>query len=217
VVTDSGFATTSSTTAETFTRLTSLTTALVLGGSGAMLSAVTGALTVTCSTASASTTTEWRTTLDEVAVRDWVDAATRGGLVGVTVVGETVVGGCVVIDSVEGIAELAADVAIEIGGTVVTVFGPLACWKSCAVVEIVKDPMVLTVVVVRLVVGVLVTVVGAEDCTGLDGLGGVDAITNDVTRDPGWVVGVGDWRRRTCRVRTFEVTCVALADALSLF
>jgi hypothetical protein len=97
VVTGSALATTSSTTAETFIRLTSFTTALVLGGSGAMLKAVTGVLTVTCSSTSASTTTDRRTTLDDVAVRDCVDTAMRGAGVGATVVG-----GCVAIGSVEG-------------------------------------------------------------------------------------------------------------------
>jgi hypothetical protein len=98
VVTGSALATTSSTTAETFIRLTSFTTALVLGGSGAMLKAVTGVLTVTCSSTSASTTTDRRTTLDDVAVRDCVDTAMRGAGVGATVVG-----GCAAIGSVEGI------------------------------------------------------------------------------------------------------------------
>jgi hypothetical protein len=80
-VTGSGLATTSSTTAETFTRV-SLAGKLVVGGSAAMLSAVTGVFNVTCSIAAASTTTECRTEVDDVATRDCVEAATRTATVG---------------------------------------------------------------------------------------------------------------------------------------
>jgi hypothetical protein len=101
-VTGSGLATTASTTAETFTRLVSLATELVVGGSAAMLSAVTGVFTVTCSIATASTSTECRTGLDDVAIRDCVEAATRTGKVGWTVVAGWVVVGCVAGGCVAG-------------------------------------------------------------------------------------------------------------------
>jgi hypothetical protein len=92
VVGGSGLATTLSTTVETLTRLTSLITALVLGGKGAILRAVTGVLTVTCSITSASTPTDRRTTVDDVAVRDWVETAIRSGVV---VAAGSVLGGTV--------------------------------------------------------------------------------------------------------------------------
>ena len=68
VVVGSGLATTSSTTAETFTRLASITIGAVAGGSGAMLSAVTGVLTVTCSMVLASTPITRHGVVEEVAV-----------------------------------------------------------------------------------------------------------------------------------------------------
>jgi hypothetical protein len=211
VVVGSGLATTSSTTPETLTRLMSLITALVLGGRGAMLKAVTGALTVTCSTASASTPTERRTTLDEVAERDCVDTATRAGRVGTTAVG-----GCVAVGSLERTSEVAAEVAeamldwldwLDWLDVLVVLaafdvpdvfelatrdgFGVFADWFARAVVDaIVSDPMVLTVVVLRRGFEVLVIV-------GLVMTGGVEAMTNEVRSGPAWVVDVADRRRRT--------------------
>jgi hypothetical protein len=150
VVGGSGLATTLSTTVETLTRLTSLITALVLGGKGAMLRAVTGVFTVTCSITSASTPTDRRTTVDDVAVRDWVETAIRSGVVVAagSVLGGTV-GGCVT-GSVDGTGWGGW---LEGGGAAAEEFAPAV---PAIVDEIVTDPIVLTVVVVRRGFGVLV-------------------------------------------------------------
>jgi hypothetical protein len=198
VVGGSGLATTLSTTVETLTRLTSLITALVLGGKGAMLKAVTGVLTVTCSITSASTPTDRRTTVDDVAVRDWVETATRSG--GVVEAG-SVVGGTVgcVTGSVEGTAGL------EGGGAAA---GGFAAAVPAIVDEIVTDPMVLTVVVVRRGLGVLVA-------GGVVARGGVDAMTKDVTNGPACEVGV-DRRERTWRAEALATIVVSDADLFTL-
>jgi hypothetical protein len=190
VVGGSGFATTSSTTAETCTRLASLTIAIVLGGSGAILSAVTGVFTVTCSIVSASTPTARRTVVEEVAVFVWLETTIRSGTVGT--VGAMVLAGCVA-GSVEGTPELGA------GAAVVTLFvdGVLPAPNDVMV----TDPMVFTVDVI---VGVVVGVIVVEDRRGLElvvvGLvtfGGVDAITKEVTSGPACVVGAEERRERT--------------------
>jgi hypothetical protein len=182
VVGGSGLATTLSTTVETLTRLTSLITALVLGGKGAMLRAVTGVFTVTCSITSASTPTDRRTTVDDVAVRDWVETAIRsdGAVAAGSVLGGTE-GGCVT-GSVDGTAGLEGGGAADEGFAVAV---------PAIVDEMVTDPMVLTVVVVRRAFGVLVA-------RGTVARGGVDAMTKDDTNGPACVAGV-DRRERTWR------------------
>ena len=178
VVTVSGLATTSCTTADTFTRLASFAPALATEGRGAMLNAVTGVLTVTCSIASASSATERRTTLDEVAVRDSVDTGTRAGKVGATVV----VGSVVTVSFKEKLPALMV-VGLAVGEV------------PRAEVFTVTDPMVLTVVVAvvdRRIDEVLETV-EAEAAEG------VETITNEVTSGPACVVGVVEPRSRTCR------------------
>ncbi len=192
-VSGSGLATTLSTTVETLTRLMSLRTALVLGGKGAILRAVTGVFTVTCWITSASTPTDRRTTVDDVAVRDWLKTAIRSGVVVVVgrVVGR-VLGGVDICmtGSVDGTAGL-EDAGLEDGGLEGgwTAAGVFAAAKPVIDDEIVTDPMVLTVVVVRR--GFEVLVAG-----GVVARGGVDAMTKDGTNGPTCVVDV-DRRERT--------------------
>lgn len=205
MVAGSGFAMTTSTTAETFIRLTSVATALVLGGKGAMLRAVTGILTTTWSTTPASTSTDRRTKLDDAAARDWADAAMRGAEVEATVVEGWVVTDCVVADCV--VADCAAAGSVEgippvvFGGGFAEVlaacelpepFGKIVAGTTAdgsVVTEIVSEPMVFTVVVVRRGLGTAVAL-----AAGFVTAGGDEAITNDVRRGPSWVVGAVDRR-----------------------
>jgi hypothetical protein len=73
--------------------------------------------------------------------------------------------------------------------------------------EIVTDPMVLTVVVVRRGFGALVA-------GGVAAGGGVDAMTKDDTNGPACVVGV-DRRERTWRAGALETVVVSETDLVT--
>lgn len=176
-----------------------------------MLRAVTGILTTTWSTTPASTSTDRRTTLDDAAARDWADTAMRGANVGATVVGGWVVTDCVVTDCVVTdcvVADCAAAGSVEGIPPVVVCDGFAEVLAACelpepfgkivaagttadgsVVAEIVSEPMVFTVVLVRRGLGTAVAL-----AAGFVAAGGVEAITNDVTIGPSWVVGAVDRR-----------------------